>query len=202
MLRITLCIAILTFFSDLQAQDTLLLLNGKSLIVNITDDSGANVFFDVTKKNGKSRSMDLHKTELFSITKEGEGESILYVQDPDFGYDLSVEDMRFYMAGQNDARMGYSALPSSAGGFVFGMASVFYFEGGYVPFMTPFAYAPMMQIPYIKIRERSVTDPAYELSDYYIEGYNKTARSKKLLQNFAGTIAGVIVGSVIWEATQ
>lgn len=202
MLKLTFLILIFLASFSAEAQDTLLLLSGKTLEVNISDDSGANVFFEVEKKNGKFKTLSLHKQEIFSIKKQGEQESILYVQDPEMGYELSREDMRYYMAGQDDARQGYKTWPSMAGGFAFGAASVFYMEGGYVPFTTPFIYGFAMQIPYIKIKKSSISNELNTMSEYYVEGYNKTARSKKLLSNFAATMAGVVVGSVIYSATE
>jgi hypothetical protein len=202
MLKPILVIVFFALCTFSKAQDRLLLLSGKSLDVSITDDSGANVFFDFEKKNGKLKTMSLHKQELFSIKKEGQEESILYVQGPEMGYDLSIVDMRYYMAGQDDARQGYNTWPSMAGGFAFGAATVFYMEGGYVPFTTPFIYGFAMQIPYVKIKKSTISDEMNTMSEYYVEGYNKTARSKKLLSNFAATMAGVVVGSVIYSATE
>lgn len=184
------------------AQDTLFLNNGKKLPVAITDDSGARVFFEATNKRGGMKEYEVHKSEIFSIKKMGEEETILYVQDPVLGYDLSTADMRFYMAGQNDAREGFRTLPTAIGGFVLGAGSVFYMEGGYVPFMTPILYSITMQIPYIKIKESTITEPKYMVSDYYVEGYNKTARSKKFIHSFLATFAGVAVGSLVYELTQ
>ncbi|NND95038.1 MAG: hypothetical protein HKN45_09240 [Flavobacteriales bacterium] len=170
--------------------------------MEITDDSGANVFFDLERKKNKRRSLNLYKAEIFSVTKRGEAEVIFYAKDPDIGYDLSIQEMRYYMSGQDDARQGYDPWPSMAGGFAFGAATVFYLEGGYVPFLTPFIYGFSMQIPYIKIKESSIRDKRNTISDFYVEGYNKTARSKKLLSNFAATMAGVVVSSVIVEVSR
>ena len=202
MLRTPLLFLLAMFCSGIQAQDTLRLLNGRILIVEITDDSGANVFFDAEKKNGRIKNYEVYKMEVFSIHKVDGEESVLYVQDPDMGYDLSVEEMRYFMAGQQDARAGYKAWPSMIGGFAFGAGTVFYFEGGYAPFTTPFVYSLTMQIPYIKIKESSISDKKNTISDLYVEGYNRTARSKKLLSNFIATMAGVVVGSTIYELNQ
>lgn len=183
-------------------QDTLLLMNGKELAVKIMDDSGARIFFEAEKKNGRLKDFDIHKSEIFSVRKGGEEESILYVKDPDIGLELSVEDMRFYMSGQNDARYGFKTWPIAATGFAAGVGAVFYMEGGYSPFLATLIFPLGAQIPYIKIPKSSISNPKHALSEYYVEGYNKTARSKKFIHTFLATFAGVAAGSVVYELSQ
>jgi hypothetical protein len=192
----------LIYSVNVLAQDKIMTLSGKYLDVNITDDSGANVFFDVQKKNGKTRKISLHKGELFSVQKDGKEESVLYAQDLDFGYDLSEEDIRHLIYGQHDAREGYNANPSMIGGFAVGFGSSLYLGSGLVPLTIPFAYSLAMQIPYIKIKQKTISDQAYTLNDYYKEGYNKTARSKKMIRSFLGCATGVVLGMGISELTQ
>jgi len=187
--------------ASLCAQDTLLLLNGKQLPVRITDDSGAAVFFEAEKRNGKLKQYEILKGDIFSIIKGDAPESILYVQDLDRGMELEVADMRAYMVGQNDARNGHKTLPAALGGVAVGAGAVFFFEGGFLPFLTPVVYSLGMQIPVIKVRKDAITNQAATMNPYYLEGYDKTARSKKFIHSLLGSFAGVALGSVVYEVT-
>lgn len=199
-----LCICFLTSIflgTILQAQDQIITMSGKYLNVSITDDTGANIFFDVTKPNGKSRSLSIYKGDVFSTTREGEAETLLYAQDVDFGYELSVEDMRHYIYGQHDAREGYSAAPSMIAGFAVGVGSALYLESGFLPLTIPIIYSLGMQIPYIRIKEKTISDLAYKGNPNYKDGYEKTARSKKMVRSLLGSAAGVLVGITIYEVS-
>jgi len=179
------------------AQDTLLLLNGKSLPGLISDESGVDILFDIVKKNGKPKTLRYNRGEIFSMKKGEEEARVLYEQDPLLGYDLSQEDMRSYMYGQDDARNGYRALPTTIGGFAVGLGSTLALEGGAIPFLSPLVYSLGMQIPFIKVRKESISDQRYTLSPLYLDGYDKTARSKKFVHGFLGSMAGVFIGSGI-----
>jgi hypothetical protein len=172
----------LIYSVNVLAQDKIMTLSGKYLYV--------------------TRKISLHKGELFSVQKDGKEESVLYAQDLDFGYDLSEEDIRHLIYGQHDAREGYNANPSMIGGFAVGFGSSLYLGSGLVPLTIPFAYSLAMQIPYIKIKQKTISDQAYTLNDYYKEGYNKTARSKKMIRSFLGCATGVVLGMGISELTQ
>jgi len=185
-----------------QSQDQIMTMSGKIMDVHITDDSGANVFFDVKKKKGKTRNIPLFKGEVFSLTEEGAPETVLYAQDLDFGYTLTELDMRHLIYGQHDARNGYNATPSMIGGFVVGLGASLYTEAVLIPLVVPFVYSLSMQIPYIKIREKSISHHSYTLNEHYVVGYNKTARSKKMFRSFLGSAVGVVLGIGIVQLSQ
>lgn len=193
-LSILVMLFVLTSSLHVQAQDRIVTLSGKYLDVKITDDSGANVFFDIEKKKGKMRSISLYKGELFSTQKKGEEVTLLYAQDLDFGNELSVEDMQHLIYGQHDAREGYNANPAMIGGFALGLGSTIALDAVLVPLSFPFIYSLGMQIPYIKIKEKTISNQAYTGNPYYKEGYNKTARSKKMIRSFLGCTTGVLLG--------
>ncbi len=198
------CICFLTSIcigTILCAQDRIITLSGKYLEVSITDDSGANIFFDVTKTKGKTRSLSIYKGDVFSTKRQGETETLLYAQDVDFGYELSVEDMRHYIFGQHDAREGYDATPSLLAGFAVGVGSALYLESGFLPLTVPIIYSLGMQIPYIKIKEKTISDLAYKGNPNYKYGYEKTARSKKMIRSMLGSAVGVLVGITIYEVS-
>lgn len=170
--------------------------------VTITDDAGANIFFDVVKNNGKTKKVSVYKGDVFSVQKAGQEEQMYYVQDALNGFDMSEKELRYYIYGEADARNNYKPWPSSLGSFLFAAGGTVYMEGGFVPTALPFVYSLGMQIPYIKIRESTISDPAYTLEPTYKAGYNKSARSKKFIKNLTAGFAGFVVGTVIYEVSQ
>lgn len=185
---------------SLHAQDKILLMNGQELDVSILSDEGGEISFEAQRKSGKMKEINLFKGDVFSFTKAGQAETVLYAKDDFIGNDYTVTEMRYLVYGQGDARNGYKSWPSAAGGFLFGVGGTLYAEGGYVPFVIfPLAYSFGMQIPYIKIKKNTVSDPGHLGYETYVEGYNKTARSKKFIHSFLATFAGVAVGAAIVE---
>jgi hypothetical protein len=184
------------FFLKSSAQDTLLMLSGKTLPGKILDESGAYVLLEVPKNNGKTKVLSYDKAEIFSF-KKGEKDSILYQMDPVFGEDLTQVEMRMFMHGQEDARNGHPMRYNQLGGFALGLGTTLALDGGALPFLTPFVYSLTMQIPVVKVKEAAIHDQRNTLSPYYLEGYNATARSKKFVRGFLSTMAGVFLGSGI-----
>lgn len=183
-------------FLNSSAQDTLLMMNGKSLPGKITDENAVYILIEVPKNSGKSKVFSFEKAEIFSFKKDGK-DSILYQMDPVFGEDLTQEEMRMFMYGQEDARNGHPMLYNQLGGFAIGLGTSLALDGGALPFLTPVLYSLTMQIPIVKVKESAIMDQRNTLSPYYLEGYNASARGKKFIQGFLSTMAGVFVGSGI-----
>jgi hypothetical protein len=195
------------FFSGLQnklqAQDTLLLMNGQVLNCHIIGDSGTVFIFELTKRNGKIKIREIHKNEVFSITKFGENEVVLYVEDPPMGNIYTVDEMRFYMAGERDARNNFTAWPTFFAGFIICGTIGFIGQDGFITAMAPpLAYTLAQLIPKIKIRESTMSNLDYKYNDLYADGYEPTARSRKLLRGMEGSFAGSATGILLWLLTK
>lgn len=190
-------ILILTALTKLNAQDTVLLMNGRILHCNVIADSGTVFQFELPKKSGKIKTHEIHKSEVFSITKRGELEQILYSPDPMIGDIYQVEEMRFYMAGENDARNNFSAWPTFFVGFA--LCGTIAYIGGESYFLTilpPIAYTVAQLIPRIKIREETISDISYQHNDFYADGYEPPARTRKIVRALQGAYAGAAAGLV------
>ena len=183
-------------FLNSSAQDTLLMMSGKSLLGKITDEDGAYILLEIPKNNGKTKVLSYDRAEIFSFKKAGK-DSIVYQMDPVFGEELTQEEMRMFMYGQDDARNGHPMLYNQLGGFALGLGTSLALDGGALPFLTPVMYSLTMQIPVVKVKESAIMDQRNTLSPYYLEGYNATARSKKFIKGFLSTMAGVFLGSGI-----
>ncbi len=196
MYRIVLLMGLLSMgLFKLSAQDTLLLMNGRTLNCNILADSGTVFVFELPKKNGKIKVHEIHKSEVFSITKKGTTEQILYTPNPMVGDIYQVEEMRFYMAGENDARNNFTAWPTFFVGFGICATISYLGEEGYLfSILPPVAYALIQLIPKIKIREETISDMSYQYNDFYADGYEPPARTRKVIRALQGAYAGAAAG--------
>jgi len=180
-------------------QDTLLLMNGQLLPCRIVDDSGTVIEMELIRRNGKIKQRDIHKSEIFSIKKGSTPEIILYAQEEIIGDDLTAEEMRFYLAGQGDARSNYNGLPV----FLIGVATcgtIAYLGGdGFVTaILPPIAYIFVQFIGRIKVQKDSMSNPNYDQNDMYAYGYGPTARSRKMIRAMEGGFAGSAMGVTLY----
>ncbi|NND77569.1 MAG: hypothetical protein HKN39_05250 [Flavobacteriales bacterium] len=200
-------IALILWFTSLNGQGKkplshLQLMNGKLLEVSLGDTSGANVFYSIQKKNGKWLDKSLYKDRIFSIINENGEESVLYSTNLLIGDDYSVQEMRYFIYGESDATNGYNAKPTFYGGLAIGAAGGYGFQGGIIyPFMIPLGYTLTMQIPFIKIRQETITDHQNTYHETYKIGYEKTARTRKTINALLGSLLGAAIGSSLYEIT-
>ena len=181
------------------AQDTLLLMNGREMNCRILADTGTVFEFELVKPNGKVKLRELHKNDVFSVKKAGQQEVILYAQDELLGDIYSIDEMRFYLAGENDARENFSAWPTFAVGFALCTGISLWGGDGYITAVgPPILYTMIQLVPKIKIREKTMSHPEYKYNDIYADGYEPPARSRKLFRALSGSFAGSATGVALW----
>lgn len=184
---------------DACCQDTLLLMNGRNLPCKIVEDSGT-VFLTLIKKpSGRIILREIHKNDVFSATRHGEGERILYMQDEMLGNIYSVDEMRYYLAGENDARQNFKAWPTFAVGFALCAGVSVWGGDGYITAVgPPILYTLIQLVPKIKIREKTMSHPEYKYNDIYADGYEPPARTRKLSRAMEGAFLGSATGVAYW----
>lgn len=181
------------------AQDSLLLMSGRKVYARINLVEPDAIHFSFEDKKGRTQDGIFMNDEVFSYTKFNEKEKIVYEQDKINGLIYTPEEHRYYIFGQQDARTGYSAKWTAIGGFATGFGTAVVLDGGALPFLYPLAYAGGMQIPIIKIKAKSISNPDFKMHDPYRRGYEKTSRSKKFVTAFLSSISGVLAGTVFNE---
>lgn len=197
MQKIILLFFLLFAVSFVQGQDKILLMNGLERDCRIVSDTGFVIQYEVTKKNGKVKSLQANRGEVFSYMRAGEQEIIIYQLDTLFDdniYDPS--QMRAYLAGQFDGRTNFKARHIAVIGFVVCGGIAFAGGDGYFTAVgPPILYTLSQFIGKVKIREHTMTNKNYKYNDIYADGYEPPARTKKLLtalwSGFAGSAAGV-----------
>ena len=196
--RLLLLLFVLISFQT-RAQDTLLLMNGREMNCRILADTGTVFEFELVKPNGKVKLRELHKNDVFSVKKAGQQEVILYAQDELLGDIYSTDEMRFYLAGEHDARENFSAWPTFAVGFALCAGISLWGGDGYITAVgPPILYTMIQLVPKIKIREKTMSRPEYKYNDIYADGYEPPARSRKLFRAMGGSFAGSATGIALW----
>jgi hypothetical protein len=187
------------FIHHASAQDTLLLMNGRNLPCKIVEDSGT-VFLTLIKKpRGRIILREIHKNDVFSVTRRGETEEILYLQDEMLGNIYSADEMRYYLAGENDARQNFDAWPTFAVGFAVCAGVSLWGGDGYITAVgPPILYTLLQLVPKIKIREKTMSHPEYKYNDIYADGYEPPARTRKLSRAMEGAFLGSATGVAYW----
>lgn len=181
------------------AQDTVLLMNGRQMECAILADTGTVLLMQITKPSGKVITREVHKNDVFSVTKRGEAEQILYLQDEMMGNIYSSDEMRYYLAGENDARQNFDAWPTFAVGFALCTGVSLWGGDGYITAVgPPILYTLVQLAPKIKIREKTMSHPEYKYNDIYADGYEPPARTRKLSRAMQGAFLGSATGVACW----
>lgn len=181
------------------------------------------VNFNFVKKSGKAKPFSFERTRVYSYTKEGEQESVLYKRDTSIYHYYSQYEMRMFIYGEKDAYTRYKATRPWATGFAIGLGvSLYdtYLSEGYtchngteiskgllkrqpslaqfiVPFVIPMATGAIKP----KMKARFASDPTFLANEYYIEGFKKVRRFRRVKASLFGTLCGVATGMLAYYIT-
>ncbi len=182
-----------------RSQDKLLLMNGSEVACHILSDDGTFMVFELTKKNGKVKKREVHKSDVFSYTRADSAEHVLYLQDSLFGDIYTEDQMRIYLAGENDGRTRYHAIPTGVVGFLLCGTAAYLGQDGFLTLVgPPVLYALIQLAPKIRIREKFMSSPYYKYNDIYADGFEPPARTKKIVTALKGGYAGAAAGIILY----
>ncbi len=204
MMRIftTLIIFIILSIQNTFAQDTLILMNGDSLLVgDFNKKSNGKYTFDVITQKGKIKSMTFFPAELYAL-KKNDGKEIIFfegIKENFSGMDLSTENVKFYIQGEAYAKKHYKFIVGKVVNFIAGAAAPFvstYIAGSII-------FAPLLPLavstaigyagPSAKTFDRRFA--ANKFNRYFKEGYLVAGRviriNKGIKYGFAGFITGL-----------
>lgn len=182
---------------ELPAEATLLRMSGNEIRGNVLSVDGIDIVMEAPRKRRKPKRLAIHKSEVFSLTfSKGEmGEWVLYAPDPALGDDLTIDEMRIFIAGEQDARRGFKVWPTTLGGFLVGAGSAILADGGLLfTIAPPLAYSAFPLLPVIRIQGASISRQEYKFNEIYALGYERVARPKKLIGAMKGSGLGLLVG--------
>lgn len=193
----SLLLAIGALVMGLQAQDSILLMNGQTIPAKVIAQSTLEVRYKEFGKNGRVKERSEPTENIFSVTDSLGRERIWYFHDTLFGNDLTVPEMRYYIKGEQDARLGYKPFWPMLGGFVAGAGLTIGLNLEMNALMLPPIYAGAMALPRVHVTPGSVRDPYMEGEDNYAMGYARVGRGKRVVRTLLSTAAGVAVGLAV-----
>ena len=192
----TFLLFLLLLASDVYGQDRILLMNGQTIHARVLGQSTLEVRYQVPK--GARLIERSEPTEsVFSVTDSLGKERVWYFMDTIFGNDYSVDQMRWLIKGEQDARNGYRPLWPMVGGFAVGAGAVIALDLEVMSLLLPPIYAGLMAMPRVHVTRGSITDPLMEGDPYYATGYASVGRTKRVLRSLYATFAGVAVGLAV-----
>lgn len=178
--------------------DTILLINGTEIITTVYDTTFGNVTF----KNSKPEKdpITIESDDVYSI-RNSKGESIIYHYDSAAGNDLTVEEMKYYIKGEQDAQKKFKPRGAFWTNMVVGAASGV--TGSFLCPLPPFAFTSLCGLPKVKIKHSTVSNLEYLKHDTYIMGYEKVARGKRKTKSLLGGGIGLVAGlGIVWGILQ
>jgi len=167
-----LSIPFLLSFSSL-GQGQINLLNGKQIKADSIKSQGDKfVYFNPNKLNEKSVKRD----NIFSINYPDGKEDFIFVPDTASG-DINLDQMKFFIKGEQDARKYYHAPTATIEGIVIGAGSGYFaYYGIIVPALN--AVGAGLHTP--NIMKQHVSDTALARNQFYAYGYQSIARKRKV----------------------
>jgi hypothetical protein len=193
--RITLLLFSFLFASGIFAQDTIVLLNGKTILSRHADVSGYSVTYNSIKLNSKQKQVNVEN--VFSIRHADGTERILYQPDSLEPDDYTAEQMRMYILGEQDAILYYRNNLNKVTAFAFGGGSAYFSFYGIIG---PAVYATVIGSFSPKMEKQKVSDLMLLKNTEYREGYIRKARDKNTknailygLAGFASVVATALI---------
>jgi hypothetical protein len=192
-----LCLFLAVLSSDGHAQDSILLMNGRVIKADVLGQSTLEVRYLEFGKRGQARERQEPTSDVFSVTDSLGRERIWYFYDTIFGNDLTVDEMRWFIKGQQDAGDGYKPTWTTVGGFLFGAGTTIAANLEVNAFFLPPIYAGAMLLPRVNVTPGSIRDPLMEGNDHYAYGYARVGKTKRVVRGLLSTFAGVAVGLAV-----
>jgi len=160
------------------AQDSLKLLNGKVIDVSIQEVNEEYISFVETYK-GKANFRQRQLNTVFSYQELNKPEVIVYEYNPDIGNFYQVDEMRYFILGEQHADAAYSSALLNTISIATGATAGYFLAQGDLAFVAfPLVYSSILIIPGTKVKKRPY-NANYMDSDAYLAGYKRVARSKK-----------------------
>ncbi len=176
--------------------DRILLMNGQTIDAQVVGQSTLEVRYLIATGRGLRERAEPTEN-VFSVTDTLGREKIWYFHDTVFGNDLKVQEMRWFIKGEQDARQGYRPIWPMVGGFAAGAGLTIGLDLEMNSMLIPPIYAAVMVLPRVHVTRGSITDPLMEGDEHYAYGYAKVGRTKRVVRSLLSTFAGVGVGLAV-----
>ncbi len=170
----------------LHAQDVIQLSDGKEKKGYI-DRIGSERIFYRKKEGGRMHYVD--KENAFRIIKAKGDTVYIYEQDSLQENEYSIAQFERNILGQQEARKYYKPWRHAAAGFCVGGASAFL--GLYWSFLPPAIYTSFIGVREVNSAYFVVSDEVYLSDEYYLDGYEISARAIRIKYTVVGALTGL-----------
>lgn len=145
--------------------------------------------------HGSDKIKSILRSDVYAVKEKDGTEKVIYATDPLELNPYSKEEMKDYILGQEDARVGYRNVSNVMGGMgiaigLAGATNALYGVSliGVYPAFIGFIKPPKSNR--LNFNRDFLTNPLY------LDGYRTQARRMSMRRAFIGTCAGFIVGSI------
>ncbi|MBL7964479.1 MAG: hypothetical protein JNM31_11635 [Flavobacteriales bacterium] len=178
------------------AQDRILLMSGHVVDCRLLGASTLEIRYEIQRKDKLLTRTE--PTENVFSTRDSLGrEKVWYFQDTLFGNYFTVDQMRWFIKGEQDARDGYRPIVPMIGGFVVGAGLVMALDLEIMAIPIPMVYAGIMALPRVHVTRGSIRDPLMEGDPYYAAGYAQVGRTKRVVKTLISSAVGTAVGLAV-----
>jgi hypothetical protein len=189
----------LLFSTNIWGQDTITLLNGKTVTAEVLNADSLSITYNFKKKR-KTVKKTISSEIVFDILYADGHIDTIYYPNPDIDQYLSVENMHLFILGEQDASEYYKTTLTSVFGVVFGIGGGYILSNRIYVAAVPLIYTVGAGVSTIKMKGLGARSSSILSHPAYQEGYIKTARSKKAFAALGSSLVGTLVGIGIANA--
>lgn len=181
---------LLAAFLTSYSQEKILFLNGKELGVSKVIGIQDNNLIYQSHKDTSQKSISVNR--VFSVTNKIGQEKVLYRKDSLLDYNLTPDQMKMFITGEQEAMKTYQNPLAFAVGGASGVAG-----GLLIPFFATLSLIPpatgalLVNISVPNVSRQNLSDRTYQDNPDFIAGYQLKARSKKLKTACLGAGVGL-----------
>ncbi|MEM9050906.1 MAG: hypothetical protein AAGC47_02535 [Bacteroidota bacterium] len=180
----------------------------KRLRINIKEARKEEGSFSIGFESDKGREIPilmekrtLNRDEVFSYTSSLGSERVFYFYDEPLGNVATEDQMRAFVIGERDARLGVSGDAWLYSGMAVGLLTGYLAEGSVLALAVPPLLALTAKIPVVKIKQKNIQDLSFRFNEDYAAGYERYSRGifarKALIGSAIGTALGLISYAIV-----
>jgi hypothetical protein len=174
------------------AQDVLTLFNGRKIYTKIVEVNNQSVIYKHFT-NIKERNKSIMLVRIFSIESCGK-EEVVYSPDPLDPELFTVEQMRMFIKGEQEAMRFYESTPTKIVSVVVGAASGYF--GFFYGLIGPPLFTTIVGSFSPNMSKVKVTDPSLINDPDFTEGYAKKVRDYKVRKSILFGGIGYSIGLI------
>lgn len=180
--------------TTVRAQDTLVLINGKTIPVKSVDLKDYTIAYRKMDPHSKLKTIDPER--VFSIKYRDGSERIIYVCDTLDPVDFKTEEMRMFVKGEQEASLYYKNNTNKGVAFVVGAGAGLL---GFYGIAVPPLYGTIVGSFSPNMEHQVVSDPQLLKINAYREGYERKVRDRKIRNALISGLIGFVAGTVTYS---